>query len=334
VDSRNLIIRIRDLTKKEDHIVGKKCANLGELYQVGFPVPPGFAMTLEAYKEFMKGSGALEEIRGHLESFSGDAKDIQDLQKFKVLSKSLRGIMESKAIPEVLDQLVTDFYSELCEETGIEDVPVATRSAGPVSHPGQYETYLYIRGLADVKAHVKKVWSSTFNIRSLISRARKELPLDYDPIGVAVIQMVNASAAGIMFTADPNTGDPNKIFIEGNWGLGESVVGGNVTPDRWVVNKKTFEIIVSKASVKNREYVLDPEKDKVAMCELPPERKEKFCLSDEQVKRLGVLGTAIEKHFGRAQDIEWALNAEPPDDFYVLQTRPEKFNISINISGF
>lgn len=332
--SKDFIIRIRELTKEEANIVGKKCANLGELYRAGFRVPPGFAMTLDAYEEFMKDSGTMEEIRSRLESFSGDANDPQDLATFKVLSKSLREITESKEIPKALDQLVTDYYSELCKETGIEDVPVATRSAGPASHPGQYETYLHIRGLADVKAHIKKVWASTFNTRSLVSRARKDLPLDYDPIGVAVIQMVNAKAAGIMFTADPNTADPNKIFIEGNWGLGEAVVGGNVSPDSWVVNKRTSEIIISRASVKERECILDPDTGKVAICEVPPERREHFCISELEVKDLGVLGAAIEKHFGCAQDIEWAVSGESPHDLYVLQTRPEKFNISINISGF
>lgn len=334
MDSNKLIIRIRELTKDDGDVVGKKCANLGELYKSGFRVPPGFAMTLKAYEKFMKDSGILEEIPARLESFAGDANNPQDLGEFRALSKSLREIVESKEMSEEFDNLVTGYYTELCEETGIEDVPVATRSAGPVSHPGQYETYLHIRSLSDVKVHIKKVWASTFNTRSMVARARQGLPLDYDPIGVAVIQMVNARAAGIMFTADPNTADPSRIFIEGNWGLGEAVVGGNVSPDSWVVNKNTYEILVSRASVKERESILDPGTGKVAICEVPVERRQEFCLEEEEVKALAALGTEIERHFGRAQDIEWAVNGEAPHDLYVLQTRPEKFNISINISGF
>ena len=334
MDAKNLIVRISELSKSQGDIVGKKCANLGELSKAGFRVPPGFALTLDAYHAFMNETGVLEEIRGHLKTFTADPQDPQDIPKFKALSKSIRGMVESRTIPEEIDHLVTRYYTELCEKSGREEVSVATRSAGPVSHPGQYETYLHIKGLSDVKEHILKVWGSTFNTRSLIARARKGLSLDYDPIGVAVIEMVNARAAGIMFTACPNTADKSKIFIEGNWGLGESVVGGNVNPDSWVVDKYSSQILDSKASVKERQCGLNPETGRVSICEVSANRQKAFCLEDDEVIKLARLGTEIEKHFFVAQDIEWAVSEEPTRDLFVLQTRPEKFNITIRISGF
>jgi pyruvate,water dikinase len=334
MQENNLIIRISELSKNQMDIVGKKCANLGELFKAGFRVPPGFALTLNAYDEFMNQTGTLEEIRNRLKTFSADPQDPHDLGQFKALSKSIREIVESKAMPEEMDDLVTRYYTELCEKTGNKEVSVATRSAGPVSHPGQYETYLYVKSLPDVKKHIVMVWGSTFNTRSLVARARKGLSLDHDPIGVAVIEMVNAKAAGVMFTACPNTADKSKIFIEGNWGLGESVVGGNVSPDTWVVDKYSYQIVDSKVSVKERECKLDPEKGRVSICEVSTERKKAFCLDEGEVIALAKVGTEIEKHFGVAQDIEWAVSGEAPHNLFVLQARPEKFNITLRVSGF
>lgn len=334
MEENYLAIGINELSKEHVSSVGKKCANLGELSRAGFRVPPGFALSLNAYDEFMKKTDALEEIKAQVERFKADPSNPQDLAKFKVLSKSLREIVESKNMPPEIDSLITGYYKDLCRKTGTEDTSVAVRSAGPVSHPGQYETYLHVRSLPDVKQHILKVWASSFNTRSLFARAQRGLPLAYDPIGIAVIEMVNARAAGIMFTADPNTADKSKIFIEGNWGLGESVVGGNVSPDSWVVDKYRSKIVVSRASVKEHECRLDPDTGKVIIGNVPTDRKEVFCLTEEQVIAIADLGAKVEKHFKVAQDMEWAVSEDPPNDLYVLQTRPEKFNISINISGF
>jgi pyruvate,water dikinase len=334
METEYFVIRINELTKEHVDNVGKKCANLGELSKAGFRVPPGFALSLKAYDEFMNKTDALKEIKDQTERFNADPSSPEDIVKFKGLSKSLREIVESKNIPAEIDSQIVSYYKELCRKIGAEDTRVAVRSAGPVSHPGQYETYLHVRGLQNVKQHILKVWSSSFNTRSLIARARRGLPLAYDPIGVAVIEMVNARAAGIMFTADPNTADKSKIFIEGNWGLGESVVGGNVTPDSWVVDKYISKIVDSKASVKEYECRLDLDTGKVIICNIPADRKQTFCLTEEQVLAIADLGTKAEKHFKGAQDMEWAVSEDPPYDVYLLQTRPEKFNISINISGF
>lgn len=330
--SSKLIYWFNELSKEDNELVGKKCANLGELTKAGFRVPLGFAMTLWAYKTFLAETGAIEEIRQYFAEFSADPNDPKDMPKYTEASKVIRGIVESKTMPEDMALTTAQFYDKLCRETGIEDVPVATRSAGPASHPGQYESYLYIRGKAEVTTNIIRVWSSTFNTRSLVARARKGLALDYDPIGVAVLQMVDAKAAGIMFTAEPTTGESSKAVIEGNWGLGESVVSGAVSPDNWVIDKDKFNIIGHRLSTKLVEHIFDPVTGKVMNVDISPERRRIPCLCDEEAIELAKVGKSIEQHFCRAQDVEWAIDKD--SNIVILQTRPEKFRIELRLAGF
>ena len=145
-------------------------------------------------------------------------------------------------MPPDMERTVREYYAILCQRTKCEETPVATRSAGPVSHPGQYETYLHVKGTDDVVQNVIRVWASTFNTRSIIARARLGLPVEHDPIGVAVLTMVDAKAAGVMFSLNPTDGDETKVVLEGNWGLGEAVVSGSINPDRFLVDKILLQI--------------------------------------------------------------------------------------------
>ena len=320
------IYEFHELCKDHDDLVGKKCANLGEMTKIGFRVPPGFALTLEAYNKFMKETGAIEEIRRYLSTFSADPKRPADTAKYDKASEVIRGIVESKEMPEDMKGVIRQYYDQLCRTTGISDIPVATRSAGPVSHPGQYETHLCIRGGSLVTEHIIKVWSSTFNQRSLIARASLGLPLEYDPIGVAVLKMVNARAAGVMFTINPVNGDPSKIMIDGNWGLGESVVSGSVNPDEWVVDKVLLKINKAMISSKLKEYVFDTKVGKAMFVDIPPDRQDCPCLSEEEVLELAKIGKKLEKHYGIAQDAEWAIDRDLPfpENVFMLQCRPEQ----------
>ena len=177
--------------------------------------------------------------------------------------------------------------------------------------------------------NIIKVWASTFNTRSLIWRAREGLPIESDPIGVAVLQMVNAKAAGVMFTAEPNTADSSKILIEGTWGVGESVVSGAVTPDTWVVDKASLRITDRRLSAKAADNSPIPETGNTSPYGNAHEGQ-KGCLSDEEVSALARTGKRIEEHFGSPQDIEWAVDGNsPPNNITILQTRPEKFRMSL-----
>ena len=327
-----LIFWLDELCQDHSDLVGKKCANLGELTKAGFLVPPGFALALAAYQEFLTATGAIDEICQHFAAFSADPNDTKDLPKYVEAAKVVRGILESKAMPKHIEDPVARYYDELCQKTGIRDVSVATRSAGPASHPGQYETYLGVAGKSSLMDNIVRVWSSTFNTRSLIARARKGLALECDPIGVGVIKMVSAKAAGVMFTAEPTTADSSKIVIEGTWGLGESVVSGAVNPDGWVVDKATLEITERRVSPRPVEHSSDPETGNTSSFDITHDRQ-KGCLSDEEVFELAKTGKSIEQYFGPPQDIEWALDRDlPTNNIVILQARPEKFRISL--AGF
>jgi pyruvate,water dikinase len=320
------IYRFDELGKEHNDVVGKKCANLGEMTKAGFRVPPGFALTLGAYDRFMKETGAIEDIRQYLKTFSADPNISSDMAKYNKASEDLRGMVEAKALPQDMDDTIRQYYDELCRNTGIEDIPVATRSAGPASHPGQYETFLHIMGVANVIQHIKKVWSSSFNPRSIIARARLGLPLEYDPIGVAVLKMVNAKSAGVMFTLNPVNGDPSVCVIEGNWGLGESVVSGAVTPDKWVVDKVIFEILQATIAHKHKEFVFDKAEGMSRLVDLTDDRQDLPCLNKDEIIELVKLGKKLQKHYGMAQDMEWSIDKDLsfPDSVFLVQCRPEQ----------
>ena len=306
------------LTQGDCEIVGRKCANLGELTQAGFHVPPGFALSLRAYEEFLAATGAGETVRDYFAGFDADPNDPKQLPKFTEAAAVINDVLRSKAMPASIADELAQHYAELCRKIGVEDIPVATRSAGPASHPGQYESYLNVTGLPSVMENVIRVWSSTFNTRSLIARARKGHPLEFDPIGVAVLQMVDADAAGVMFTADPTTADGNRIIIEGSCGLGEIVVSGSVIPDNWTVDATSFTIV---------DRTLSPGPGRDASASRPGESAP--CLSDAEVVDIAKIGKRIAAHFGKPQDIEWAIDRSlPADPVFILQARPETFRIN------
>ena len=316
--SERWVLWLEELGQEHNDLVGKKCANLGEMTKIGLRVPPGFALSVEAYRDFMSMTGAIYEIQEYLTKFGP-----KDLKQFNQSSADIRQIVQSKVMPEEMEETIVSYYKELCRRCNTAEVAVSTRSAGPVSHPGQYETHLNVIGESDLVDRIKKVWASTFNPRSLVFRSRQGMPLESEPIGVAVLKMVNARAAGIIFTADPNTGDTTRMIIEANWGLGESVVSGESTPDVYILDKESLEIRERKLGPKSR-YVTFKEVG-VAGEEIPPEKRGKFCLSDEEAKEIAKLGKILENHFGVPQDAEWAIDEDLPfpESVILLQTRAE-----------
>ncbi|RLE79149.1 MAG: phosphoenolpyruvate synthase, partial [Thermoprotei archaeon] len=172
---------------------------------------------------------------------------------------------------------------------------------------------------------VQKCWSSLFTPRAIFYREQHGFKHEKVLISVAVQKMVNAKAAGVIFTIHPVTGEEDKIVIEGNWGLGEAVVSGAVTPDEWVVDKNTLEIIDERIVEKTVEYIRDPRTGKTIHAEVPPERRNIPCLTREEVRRLAELAVKIEKHYGRPMDIEYAVDKDLPfpESVFIVQARPE-----------
>jgi len=308
-----------EIGQEANYIVGNKCANLGELIRIKMPVPPGFSISIRAEERFLKETGALREIQELLSSVG----DLSNVNLQAEVSKQIRHIVEEKEIPPDLHDVIGSYYEELCHKLG-QEVAVSVRSAGAKSHPGQYETYLNIKGKQQVLEMVKKVWSSIFNARTITNLIHFGLPVVHSPaIGVGIVKMVNARSAGVCFTVNPITGDPLKAVIEANWGLGESVVSGKVNTDRYVVDKESLRVIERNLGAKKMQVVSKGEGGATEE-EIPPEKQNAYVLNDEEAVGIVKLGKALESHFKEPQDLEWAIDADCvlPYSFVLLQTRP------------
>ena len=309
---------LEELRSNHNDIVGKKCANLGEMAKIGLSIPRGFALSVHAYSVFMDETGAADEVSKVLAAMNLTRTDMEGIQK---LSTTLRQIVESKPIPPELEDVILSFYEYLCGRCKHTDVAVSTRSAGAASHPGQYETYLNVKGKTDLLEKVRKVWASTFNARSITNRLHKNLPAMSVPIGVAVLEMVNARSAGIAFSVDPNTGDETRMIIEANWGLGESVVSGELIPDRWVLDKETCKVHECQLGKKETAVLLATEG--VIEQKTSIEKRNAFCCTDTELTEIGRLAKELENHFNKPQDIEWAITEDRDlSKVILLQARP------------
>jgi pyruvate,water dikinase len=185
-----------------------------------------------------------------------------------------------------------------------------------------YETYLNITGTDQVLQMIKKVWASIFNHRTICAAVQHELPVEESPcIGVGVVELVNARCAGVCFTVDPITGDPGRAVIESNWGLGESVVSGQVDIDRYVVDKENLTVIHKTLGEKKLRIV--PKGHGVVEEETPLEIQGAFTISDEEAAEIVKIGKDLEAHFGTPQDLEWTIDADRPfpNNIWLLQTR-------------
>ena len=324
-----IIIWFEDLRKEDIPLVGGKCANLGEMLQAGIPVPYGFAVTAQAYQLFIEKTGIAKKIYSII---SETVTDINNPQQYEEASKKVRELIESTKMPEVIDKAIREAYRKLSERAKMKEVSVAVRSSATAedlpdaSFAGQQETYLNVEGEDDLIEKTRKCWSSLFTPRAIFYRTTKGFRHEDVLISVGVQKMVNSRSAGVMFTINPVTGDRNQIVIEGNWGLGESVVSGAVTPDDFIVNKETLEIIERRIAKKTVEYIRDPKGKGTIHVEVPKDRQEKPCLEDREIKKLAELGKLIEKHYnGRPQDIEWAVDEDLdfPENIFIVQSRPE-----------
>ena len=324
---KKLILWFEELRKEDVPLVGGKCANLGEMINAGIPVPPGFAVTAYAYKKFIEETGIRDKIYEIIREVVKEKKP----EEYQEASRRIRELIESTPMPKDIEEAIRDSYRKLSKLVGKDEEFVAVRSSATAedlpdaSFAGQQETFLNVKGEDEVVKMVQKCWSSLFTPRAIFYREQKGFAHEKVLISVAVQKMVNAKSAGVMFTIHPVTGEKDKIVIEANWGLGEAVVSGSVTPDEWIVDKNTLEILERRVVEKTVEYVRDPKTGKTIHAEVPPERRNVPCLTDEEVKKLAELGVLIEKHYGKPQDIEWAIDRDLsfPESVFIVQSRPE-----------
>jgi pyruvate,water dikinase len=236
----------------------------------------------------------------------------------------MRSTIENQEMPPDIKELISSYYAELCEKTGVEDLAVSVRSAGTQSRPGMFETYLNVSGIDDVLTKVRKVWASSYTPRAIAFRSNKGLPIIGDELGVAIPNMVNSRASGITFTVNPVDGDASHILLEANWGLGEGVVSGAESVDGFVVNKGTLEIKERHIGHKTK-YVIYTEKG-ADWADMPEKLRSVSCLSDEEVIEIARIAKSTEASLKEPQDMEWAIDQDLdfPKSLFWLQTRKAK----------
>jgi pyruvate,water dikinase len=315
-----------DCSKDSVPLVGGKCASLGELIGAGVRVPPGFALTTEGCRRFMAESGINRELKALLGNL-----DCQDMAELERVSSTIRSIIEAHSFSTEMEDLIAERYRKLSVQCGIPAAPVAVRSSATAedlpgaSFAGQQDTFLWIRGIDDVLHHIRRCISSLYTGRAIAYRANRGYVDEFMAISVGVQKMANAFTAGVMFTIHPGNGDRSVIVIDSNYGFGESVVSGEVTPDQFVVNKVTLDIIDRTVSRKEICYTVDLKTQKSQAIAVPLERQTVQSLIDDEVAELAWMGKQIERHYGCPMDIEWAVDKDLPSggNIFILQARPE-----------
>ena len=298
---------------------GGKGANLCEMTRAGLPVPPGFVITVDAWQRFADGSGLSASIAARLAGL-----DVDDSDQLRATSQAIRTLILQAPLPDDVATAMRDAYAVLSKESGRDMALVAVRSSGTVedtaqfSFAGMFESTLNVRGANALLRAVKECWASGFTERLLFYRVKQGLSGEL-LIATVVQKMVDADRSGVVFTVNPATKDSRYLVIEGAWGLGEVVVLGKVTPDRWEVDKSDFTI--ASRNVSRKEFMLtrDPRTGETVRVTLDEEKGRTAVLSDDEVRAVADLACRVESHYGAPQDAEWAIEG---GRVFFVQTRP------------
>lgn len=317
--------------------VGGKGGSLGELRRAGIAVPPGFVVRTRAFERFVAALEREAPVRARVESL-----DCEDLEAIGECSRALRARVEEASLPaDVLDE-VAAAHQSLCSDGEPPAVAVrssaTTEDAAEASFAGLQDTFLWVLGVEEMLRRVRTCWASLYSTEAISYRRKHRFPEARVAMAVVVQRMVNARTAGVMFTRSPTTGDRSVVTIEGAWGLGSAVVGGEVTPDRWVVGKITGEISVREISDKAIQHLPAAQGGSgagaaasrdaarhgggIATVPVPEALRRAPCLSDEEIQALRGIARQVERHYGRPQDIEWAVD-RASSEILLLQSRPE-----------
>lgn len=321
-----LICWFQQCGKDSVELVGGKCASLGELINAGIRVPPGFAVTTQTYRRFIAEGGIEAEIDAAL-----DGLDERQTERLDATSAELRTLIEKTNFSIELEDEIGESYRQLSRQCCLPAVPVAIRSSATAedlpgaSFAGQQDTFLWIRGSDQVLDHVRRCFSSLFTARAIAYRLRMNFDHRNVAISVGVQKMANSATAGVMFTLNPSNGDRSTIAINSNFGFGESVVSGEVTPDEFIVNKVSLEPLRRVIGKKEICYAVEPTSHSSKRFEVPIERQRVQSILDEEIIELARLGKLIERHYGCPMDIEWAIDKDMPagSNIFILQARPE-----------
>ncbi|MEM4133646.1 MAG: phosphoenolpyruvate synthase [Candidatus Micrarchaeia archaeon] len=307
-----------ELNKDSLPIAGGKGANLGEMIRAGFPIPPGFVVSADSYYEYIKKYGIDKLIIETLENL-----DVEDTAKLNEASKKISNAILSYEMPEEIANQIIEAYSQLKNRTGSKIEYVAVRSSATAedvpsaSFAGQQASFLNIYGEQALIDAVKRCWASLFTPRAIYYRVRQGFEHSKVKIAVVVQHMVQSEKAGVFFTVDPVSQDPNKMVIEAAFGLGETVVSGAITPDTYIINKSTLDII--HKHIAKQEWMLIKSENANVKLGIKAEYQNMQKLEDEKIIELAKIGREIEKHYKWPQDIEWASEG---GRLFIVQSRP------------
>jgi len=311
-----LIVNLADVSDSDLPLVGGKASKLGDVVRQGLPVPPGIVVTTEAYDAFVEQTQLKQTLSDSLASIDPARSDTVD-----AASRRIREAFESTPFPPELKAAIVVAYERFAADENVRFVAVRSSATAEdlegASFAGLQETYLNIEGTESVLNKIRQCWGSLFTARVLLYRARKGFDHRTVKLAVLVQKMVDSVVSGILFTRDPNTGE-NHMIIEAGFGLGEAIVGGEVTPDHYVVDGASHRIIAKQLSDQAFQLVRAEGGGnvKVDLAEVDRKRQK---LSDERIHRLASLAKVIESHYRRPMDVEWCADDR---SLYIVQARP------------
>jgi pyruvate,water dikinase len=308
----SLVAWLRDLGADAVGQVGGKAANLGELLRAGLPVPSGFVLTTDAYHQFVAANGLQPQIERLAAAAPAD-----DAAALDNAARAIAALFAAGTVPDAVAVALRDAYRKLGSPcVAVRSSATAEDLAG-ASFAGQMESYLNVRGEEAVLAAVRRCWASLWTARAISYRARQGIPPAAVRLAVVVQQFVEAEAAGVLFTANPVSGHRGQMVIDAVWGLGEALVGGQASPDHWVVDGATGTVL--EARIARKAVMTAAGQSGTTLTPLPVDMQERPVLDQGQVAALAELGRRAAAHFGAPQDIEWTLAR---GQLHLVQSRP------------
>lgn len=321
------IVWVDDLDDNAISIAGSKVARLGELRKMGIKVPDGFVVTTDAFYMFMKSNDLEKQISQKVQLIT----DANDLDQVETISEKIRHLIEVSEIPDDLCDAIKNSYQELSFKCSDINLPTAVRSSATgedsadSSFAGQFDTYLGVTGRQRLVESVRKCWASLFTSRALSYRLKNNLSHENSPMAVGILQLVHARVSGVAFSIHPVTGSKDRMVIEGNWGWGEAVVQGVVTPDHIEVGKTDMRLLEHQIADKQIVSAFDYAEGMVIERKMPKLFREAPILTEEEITIICKTVKAIEDKYNYPVDVEWVVgkNRREGDPVTIVQTRPE-----------
>ena len=313
------VLWFKEIGFNDVNIVGGKGANLGEMYNLGIPVPNGFVVPVNVYFQFIKENNLQPKIADILKTTDVDQPD-----QLLYASKQIRSIIKKSPINHQTAVKIMSAYKKLSDFGGLKDVPVAVRTSATAedtadaSFAGQGDTFLNVTGETNVLHRVRDCWSSLFTPRSIFYQVKKHY--DHFKIGVAVPvqRLIQSDISGVMFTVNPVTNEKNQIIVEAIWGLGEYIVQGTVSPDQYIINKNDWTVI-SENHVEQKTELIRAEHETKEV-DVPKSKQNKIKITPTTAIKIAKIGQKLHQHYGKPQDIEFAIDNK--GKLFIVQTRP------------